>query len=98
MGKTIADQYSLLHFAVGVVSYFWNVSFLLGTVIHIFFEYFENTKSGMNIINKYFVGNSVLQWPGKKEYPDSIINSIGDTIFYSLGWIISYYLDKSYSI
>ena len=29
--------------------------------IHIIFEYVENTKIGMKIINKYFIGNSSLQ-------------------------------------
>lgn len=27
MGEYLLDQYSLLHFAVGIIFYYWNVSF-----------------------------------------------------------------------
>ena len=49
----------------------------------------ENTPQGINFINKYLVF-----WPGGKDYPDSAINSIGDTIFASIGWLSAEYLDK----
>ena len=56
MGLRIFDQYSLLHFAVGVLAYFWSFSFFAIILIHILFEFIENTPVGMNFINAYFTG------------------------------------------
>ena len=92
MGNTLFDQYSLLHFSVGVVAYFWSVSFSMIMIIHILFEVIENTSFGMNLINTYFK----RWWPGGKPYPDSLVNSISDTIFTGFGWLVSYQLDKMY--
>jgi hypothetical protein len=99
MGNDLIDQYSILHFSVGVITYFWQIPFLLGFIGHLIFEYFENTPQGMNIINKYFVReNTILRWPGGKDKPDSFLNSmIGDNLFYALGWIISKVLDVYYN-
>jgi hypothetical protein len=88
MGKYIIDQYSLLHFASGIIAYFWNISLTNWIIIHVLFEYLENTDTGMNIINK------IKLWPGGKPHPDSYINSLFDNIFSILGWIVSYYADK----
>jgi hypothetical protein len=48
------------------------------------FEYVENTKYGMNIINKF------SYWPGGKERADSLINSLGDQFYALLGWVSAY--------
>ena len=40
MGQHFADQFSLLHFSVGVVAYFWGV-----------FELGENSPTGIRLIN-----------------------------------------------
>ena len=48
------------------------------------FEYVENTKYGMNIINKF------VYWPGGKEKPDSLINSLGDQFYAVIGWVSAY--------
>lgn len=58
MGKYIFDQFFLLHFASGIIAYFWGISFNNWFIIHFLFEYFENTNYGMNIINKI-----VTFWP-----------------------------------
>ncbi len=91
MGKYLLDQYSLLHFAVGIVVYFWGISFKNWIIGHILFEYFENTKEGMNFINTYLHGI----WPGGKDEPDSFINStIGDNLMAAFGWLFAYYIDN----
>ena len=93
MGYNFMDKYSILHFAVGVVAYFWNINFATAIMFHIIFEILENTETGMSIINKWFVnigGIKGLGWPGGKTHPDSKLNSLGDTIFFALGWLISY--------
>jgi hypothetical protein len=92
MGLRLLDQYSILHFAVGVVAYFWSISLFTLMVIHILFEFVENTTVGMNFINTYFL----QWWPGGKTHPDSLLNRASDTIFTGIGWLVSYQLDKMY--
>jgi hypothetical protein len=89
MGNYIFDQYSLLHFAVGIIAYFWNISLMTTLILHILFEIVENTNYGMHFINTYF-----KIWPGGKPYPDSFINSMGDNVSTVLGWLSAYYIDK----
>lgn len=97
MGRFFVDQYSLLHFSTGVISYFWQVPFILGLIIHVLFEIIENSAFGMALINDYFVNEGqLLRWPGGKYEADTFINSMGDNVFYSIGWFISYYLDLDY--
>ena len=52
MGHQLFDQYTYLHFAVGVIAYFWNISLVYWFVLHSIFEFVENTQMGVNIINK----------------------------------------------
>ena len=92
MGLTAFDQYSILHFAVGVISYFWSISLFILVLFHILFEFIENTQIGMNIINTYFLE----WWPGGKTHPDNLLNRLSDTFFAGLGWIVSHKLDKIY--
>ena len=89
MGAYLFDQYTYLHFAVGVIIYFWNISIINFFILHTLFEIIENTKFGMNIINNY-----ITFWPGGKPKSDTIINNIGDTISAIMGWLSAYYLDK----
>lgn len=88
MGRTLIDQYSLLHLAVGVICYFWNLSFKTTVIGSIIFEELENTQFGMRIINR------LPMWPGGKTYSDSLINRIGDTLSVALGYIIACYVDR----
>lgn len=91
MGKTLIDQFSLLHFSTGVVAYFWGISFINWLILHTIFEILENTKKGV-----YFIDTYLKIWPGGKKSPDNLLNSIGDTIFAIIGFIIAKYLDKHY--
>lgn len=61
MGNKLFDQYTYLHFATGIIVYFWNISLFNWIILHSFFEFIENTTFGINIINKYFT-----YWPGGK--------------------------------
>ncbi len=87
MGKKFLDEYSLLHFAVGVVAKHWALNFWFFIAIHTAFEYLENTVTGMKIINTY-----ITAWPGGKSFADSFINRFGDTLSAALGWLIADYL------
>ncbi len=86
MGIYFTDKFSLLHFATGIIVYYWNVSFLYWFIIHFLFEYIENTENGMYFINK------IKLWPGGKEKSDYMINRLGDQFYASIGWIIAYFV------
>lgn len=85
MGTRLYDRYSLLHFAVGIVVYYFDISLVLWIILHTIFEILENTKKGV-----YFIDHYIPFWPGGKRAPDSILNSVSDTIFGILGWIIAW--------
>lgn len=89
MGTQYFDQYTYLHFSVGIIAYFWNISLINWIILHTIFEMVENTETGIKIINKY-----MTIWPGGKPKADSLVNSIGDTFGAILGWLSAYYLDK----
>lgn len=90
MGDKTFDQFSLLHFASGIIAYFWGLPFVWWFILHAVFEYVENTKIGMHFINKY-----ITMWPGGKQHPDSFMNSmIGDNFSAALGWIFASMVDK----
>jgi len=90
MGVFFIDTYSLLHFATGIILYYFGFSFLLMTIIHIIFEVVENSNYGMMIIR------NIKIWPGGKETADTLINNLGDQFYASLGWLLSYYINKFY--
>ena len=89
MGIYLFDQYSLLHFASGVIAYFFGINWVVWFLLHSLFEFVENTNAGMALINNY-----LTFWPGGKPYPDSFLNNIGDTISAMAGWVLAMYLDK----
>jgi hypothetical protein len=89
MGYRLIDQYSLLHFAVGIIVYFWGISLPIWFIVHTIFEIVENTQQGI-----YFINNVITLWPGGKPKADTMINQLGDSIFAILGWILAYYVDE----
>lgn len=94
MGKDFVDAYSLLHFAVGIVAYFLGFKWYTFMLLHIIFEIVENTSAGVRFIDNYLS----WFWPGGKEKPDTSINSIGDTFFAMLGWLIAYLIHKNFPL
>ena len=88
MGYLFTDKYSLLHFATGIVVYYWNMSFVTWFLLHALFELIENTQTGMYIINNAPILASL--WPGGKSHADSLINSLGDQYYASIGWILAW--------
>ena len=79
MGTHFADQYSLLHFAVGIIAYFFNIPFRWWIVVHTLFELLENTPQGVK-----FISTHIKIWPGGKPKADTMLNSICDTVFAAL--------------
>lgn len=91
MGYRTFDQYSLLHFATGVVAYFLGVPFDCWVLLHAFFEFVENTPAGIRFINRRLA----WFWPGGKPRPDAVVNSIGDTVSAAVGWVVAVQLDRT---
>ena len=88
MGVNFFDQYSLLHWATGVVVYFWGMPFWAWFVLHFVFEILENTTFGMQFITNFPF------WPGGKPFADSWLNIIGDNVFAILGWWCAFWIDE----
>jgi hypothetical protein len=84
MGEKFIDKFSLLHFAVGIIFYYFNISLFNSIIIHTLFEIIENSKSGI-----IFINTKLKFWPGGKPKADTFINSIGDTVFFIFGWIVA---------
>lgn len=89
MGKYMFDQFSLLHFSVGVVVYFWGMDFTLWVIIHAVFELIENTDSGVK-----FIDDKLTFWPGGKKSPDLFINMTGDQISAMSGFLFAQMVDR----
>lgn len=89
MGFNAFDQYSLLHFAFGVIAYFYGLSLKNWVIVHTLFEIIENIPQVTKFINQNM---SFINW--SKPHPDSLLNNIGDTISALLGFLIAQYLDK----
>ena len=81
MGENFVDQFTYLHFAVGIIAYYWNINLYTLFLIHTIFELSENTEYGIEFINI-----SLSVWPGGKYKADTYINILGDTIGVLLGW------------
>jgi hypothetical protein len=88
MGVYLFDQYSLLHFAGGVLAYFWGSPPLYFLFSHAIFELIENTDAGMHFINTY-----LWFWPGGKPKPDTLMNMLGDNIAAQAGYWFAKWLD-----
>ena len=88
MGLNFLDQYSLLHYATGVMAYFWGIPPVPFFLAHVTFEVVENTEAGMEFINK-----TLTWWPGGKPRADSFSNIVGDNLAAIAGYYCAYKLD-----
>lgn len=84
MGVNFTDQFSLLHFATGIIAYFWEITLLNWFFLHLIYEIFTNTNYGIYFINHYTF------WPGGKLNYDSLINILGDQVWALIGWLFAY--------
>ena len=90
MGKELIDKFSYLHFASGIIFYYFAFTLKSSFIIHTIFEFSENTPEGMRFINNNFKNI----WPGQKNFSDSFTNNVGDTIFFVLGWLSAKYISE----
>jgi len=91
MGIYFTDKYSLLHFASGIIAYYWNITIFYWFIFHAMYEVIENRPTVVKMIDR------IPLWPGGKKSPDKIINSIGDQFYAILGWLFTHvYLTSLY--
>ena len=83
MGEFFLDKYSILHFSVGCLWQYFNLSLNNLIIMHILFEIIENTENGM-----YFINNYITFWPGGKPKADTIKNSFGDILSSIIGFYV----------
>lgn len=88
MEQPIFDQYSLIHFSVGILFFFTRISLLLSTITHATVSLLYNTDSGHEMIRKL-----AFWWPGSKR-PDSPYNIMGDNISFVSGWLVASAVDS----
>jgi len=84
MGVYFTDQFSLLHFAAGIVAYYWKISFLWWFGLHLLYEWITNTEWGIYFINHY------TPWPWGHLHRDTLTNQMGDHVYGLVGWIVGY--------
>lgn len=86
MGIYFTDQFSLLHFASGIVAFFWKISLINWFILHLIYELITNTYFGIYFINNYTF------WPGGKLDYDTRINILGDQTWGLIGWTFAYFI------
>jgi hypothetical protein len=99
--KAIFDKFSVLHFSVGAILFYFNISLFTAIIIHTIHEMFENPtlyKVSKNIIDYFFKNiNPELNKInlGVKNYRYNIETSInsflGDTLSFVAGWCFASY-------
>lgn len=84
MGVYFTDQFSLLHFAGGIVAFFWKIPLWIWFWLHLAYEWATNTSPGIYFINHY------TPWPWGHLQRDSLRNITGDQVYGVIGWIFAY--------
>jgi len=60
-------------------------------IIHTIFELVENTDWGRN-----FITTHLTLWPGGKSHADSLVNTVSDTVFVTIGWFMAHQVYRVY--
>ena len=91
MGQQAIDEFSYLHLATGIIFRFFELGIFSSLVIHTAFEISENTMKGVR-----FIQDNLPFWPGGKPEADSVMNSVFDTVFFVVGWVLADQIIKAY--
>lgn len=93
MDQYAFDEYSLVHFSIGVLTYQSGFSFLTLAIVYSIFKIFSNVSLGMYVIDTY-----VTPLLGYKLFPESFKNIGMDLSACLLGWLTGYLaLNKQYN-
>jgi len=90
MGIALMDPYSPSHAFGGLTFYLLGFDLLTSFILHTAFELFENyiwVQRGGYCIKMPFLNHADC-----KTKPDTVVNIIGDTVFFIAGYLIGKYL------
>ena len=86
----IFDRYTYLHFAAGIIAYYWGFTFVEWIVFHLFLDIFERTEFGKKVLQFF-----IRIWPGREQNVlESYYNVLGDSASAALGWGSAYLIDN----
>jgi hypothetical protein len=85
MDQYAFDEYSIVHFAIGVLTFQAGFSFVTLAIIYAVFKIFSNISLGMYVIDKYFT-----RFIDYKLYPESFKNIGSDLGMCFLGWLFGF--------
>jgi hypothetical protein len=80
-GDALFSQYSLLHFAMGLIIFFTKVPLLLATLAYTAFLLVHHSEEGSRFMSKF-----VPMWPGGKRSED-YLPILGDILAFDAGWL-----------
>ena len=89
MGEYFTDRFSKFHFASGFIFCLLGIPFSTSFIAHLVFEAIENEDFAIRITRE------LSWWPGGKRSKDTILNSLGDQVYFTLGWLISKYINRN---
>jgi hypothetical protein len=93
MDQYAFDEHSIVHLAVGILSYQSGFSFITLAILYSIFKIVGNTSIGMYVIDNY-----VTPITGYKLFSESFTNIFTDLTLCFAGWFIGYLLlDKDFS-
>ncbi len=93
MDQYAFDEYSVVHFAIGVLTYQSGFSFVTLAIVYSIFKIFSNVSLGMYVIDTY-----ITPLLGYKLFPESFKNIGTDLAMCLLGWLVGYLaLNKEYN-
>ena len=85
MDQYAFDEYSIVHFAIGVLTFQAGFSFVTLAIVYAIFKIFSNMSLGMYVIDTY-----VTPLLGYKLFPESFKNIGSDLGMCFLGWLIGF--------
>jgi hypothetical protein len=85
MDQYAFDEFSVVHFAIGVLTFQAGFSFLTLAIIYSIFKIFSNVSLGMYVIDTY-----VTPLLGYKLFPESFKNIGSDLGMCFLGWLVGF--------
>jgi len=89
MDQYAFDEYSVVHFAIGLLTFQAGFSFLTLAIVYAIFKVFSNVSLGMYVIDTY-----VTPLLGYKLFPESFKNIGSDLGMCFLGWLVGFLVLK----
>ena len=89
MDQYAFDEYSVVHFAIGLLTFQAGFSFLTLAIVYAIFKIFINVSVGMYVVDTY-----ITPLLGYKLFPESFKNIGSDLGMCFLGWLVGFLVFK----